>query len=93
MLENVVYSNQFKKDYKLSVKRNLDTGILTAVITSLINEEGLDARFRDHPLRDPKRYKDARECHLLPDWLLVYQVNKETSTLILMRTGTHSDLF
>lgn len=50
MLKDVVYSNQFKKDYKLSVKRNLDVNILMAVITSLTNEEELDAKFRDHPL-------------------------------------------
>lgn len=93
MLSDIVYSKQFKKDYKLAQKRGLDANILSTVVRSLFNEEPLDAKYKDHPLRDSKKYKGARECHLQPDWLLVYRVDGETLVLTLVRTGTHSDLF
>lgn len=83
----------FRKDYKLAVKRGLDTRLLEEVISLLAQEIPLPPKYRDHALTNSKRYKGMRECHILPDWLLVYRVEQGTLTLILARTGTHSDLF
>lgn len=67
--------------------------LLEEVISLLVQEIPLPPKYRDHALTNSKRYKGMRECHILPDWLLVYRVEQGTLTLILARTGTHSDLF
>lgn len=87
------FSGQFKKDYKLAVKRGFDPKKLEVVIDLLCKEEPLPESYRDHPLVNSRNYKGMRECHIQPDWLLVYQVVQETLILRLIRTGTHSDLF
>ncbi len=87
------YHTRFKKDYKLAVKRGCDAKKLTTVITKLANQEKLEAKYCDHPLTDSRNYKGMRECHIEPDWLLVYKVEAEELILNLIRTGTHSDLF
>lgn len=87
------FSGQFKKDYKLAVKRGFDPKKLEVVIDLLCKEEPLPESYRDHPLVNSRNYKGMRECHIQPDWLLVYQVTQETLILRLIRTGTHSDLF
>ena len=90
----VEFTGQFKKDYKLAVKRGCDPKKLEAVITLLVNEQALPEKYRDHALTNSRNYKDMRECHIDPDWLLVYKVLKETLILrLLIRTGNHSDLF
>ena len=89
----VEFTGQFKKDYKLAVKRGCDSKELEAVITLLVNEQPLPEKYRDHALTNSRNYKDMRECHIEPDWLLVYKVLKETLILRLIRTGSHSDLF
>ena len=89
----VAFTGQFKKDYKLAVKRGCDPKELEKVITLLVNEQPLPEKYRDHALTNPRDYKDMRECHIEPDWLLVYKVVKETLILRLIRTGSHSDLF
>jgi mRNA interferase YafQ len=81
--------SQFKKDYKRCVKRGYEIEKLHDVIQSLASENGLEARFRDHALLG--EYKDCRECHIEPDWLLIYLCSE--TELVLVRTGTHSDLF
>ena len=81
--------SQFKKDYKRCVKRGYEIEKLHNVIQSLASEKGLEARYRDHDLLG--EYKDCRECHIEPDWLLIYLLNE--TELVLVRTGTHSDLF
>ncbi len=80
---------QFKKDVKRLVKRGKNILKLKSIITSLVNADQLPARYKDHQLRGT--LKDCRECHIEPDWLLMYRI--EGSTLCLIRTGTHSDLF
>ena len=89
----VKYRSQFKKDYKRALKRGLDPEALRIVIDKLINNEILDAKYRDHQLVDSRKYKGVRECHIQNDWLLIYYSDQENLILTLVRTGTHSDLF
>ena len=87
------FSGQFKRDYKLAIKRGCDPKKLEEVITLLCNEQPLPEAYRDHALTNSRNYKDMRECHIEPDWLLVYKVVRQTLILKLIRTGSHSDLF
>ena len=90
MLE-IVPSNQFKKDLKLAKKRELELAHLREVVNTLATEGKLDKKYREHSLTG--EYCGFRECHIEPDWLLVYRINEEALELFLFRTGTHSDLF
>ena len=87
----IVPTSQFKKDYKLMKKRGLDMRKLEDVIDTLASETPLEARFSDHELTG--QYKGFRECHIAPDWLLIYAVNRDELILTAARTGSHSDLF
>ena len=88
----IVRSNQFKKDVKrLSRSGSKDMSKLREVIVTLVNEEPLDKKYRNHPLVN--NWKGCLECHIGPDWLLIYRVNKEKRELELVRTGSHSELF
>ena len=89
----IEFATQFKKDYKLAKKRGLDVQKLADVMTLLQNEIPLPEKYRDHALINSRDYQNARECHIEPDWLLVYQIREEILSLKLLRTGTHSDLF
>ncbi len=89
----IEFSGQFKKDYKLAIKRGCDPKHLEEVVTLLANEQPLPPRYRDHALVPTREYRNARECHIEPDWLLIYRVTQGTLILTLIRTGTHSDLF
>jgi mRNA interferase YafQ len=80
---------QFKRDVKRLEKRGKDLGKLREVLLALSRGEGLSQRYSDHPLLG--QYTGTRECHLEPDWLLIYELTEDE--LILIRTGTHSDLF
>ena len=82
---------RFKKDYKLIKKRGYDVRRLEDVVKILAKGEALPAEYLDHPLKGD--YKGCRECHVAPDWLLIYEVVENTLKLYLTRTGTHSDLF
>ena len=86
---NIRRVNKFKKDYKRCVKRGCDTGKLHDIIDLLSNENKLDAKHRDHTFLGA--YRDCRECHIEPDWLLIYQLLDDE--IILIRTGTHAGLF
>ena len=79
------------KDLRLAKKRNLDLTILDDVVMKLANQEKLEDKYHDHALFG--EYKDFRECHIKPDWLLVYTIDDEELELFLFRTGTHADLF
>lgn len=87
------FTSQFKKDYKLALKRGCNPKELEVVITLLVNEQPLPEKYRDHALVNSRNYKDMRECHIEPDWLLVYKVYQDMLILRLIRTGSHSDLF
>lgn len=89
----IEFSGQFKKDYKLAIKRGCDPSLLEQVISLLANEQPLPEKYRDHALTTSRNYKNVRECHIEPDWLLIYRTEKERLILQLVRTGTHSDLF
>lgn len=87
------FTNQFKKDFKLAQKRGLDMKELERVIIMLCNEQRLPDKYRDHCLINSRDYKGVRECHIEPDWLLIYKIEKDYLILKLIRTGSHSDLF
>ena len=84
-------SNQFKKDLKLAAKRGYKIELLTDVIKKLANGEVLEPKYKDHQLSG--NFGFYRECHIQPDWLLIYEIDGEQLILLLSRTGTHSDLF
>lgn len=87
----VRYTAQFKKDFKRAKKRGLPMEELKVVLECLAAERPLDLRYRDHALTG--EYAMFRECHIRPDWLLIYRIHNEVMELIAQRTGSHSDLF
>lgn len=89
ILTNDQIRNQ--KDYKLAKRRDMNIALLKDIVTKLANGEPLDARHKDHPLSGD--WIGHRECHIQPDWLLVYRIENDILVLTLSRTGTHSDLF
>ena len=91
MKYEVKFTNQFKKDFKLAKKQNKDLNKLFDVVNILAEGGILEAKYRDHDLSG--MYKDTRECHIEPDWLLVYEIQNDVLVLILYRLGTHSELF
>lgn len=84
------FTSQFKKDYKLMIKQGKDIALLDNVIEIIQKGEKLDAKYRDHALSGA--YRGFRECHIQPDWLLVYYIENQIMTLTLVRTGSHSNL-
>ena len=86
----VRYSAQFKKDFKLAKKRGLPLQELKDVLERLASEKPLDEKYYDHPLKG--KYVSFRECHIRPDWLLIYRIDHDELVLVAQRTGTHSDL-
>lgn len=94
-MRTIVPSNQFKRDLRLMKRRGLDIGKLLAVIDQLADDLVLAESLKDHPLVG--NYKGFRECHIEPNWLLIYRKDDDESLelheLLLARTGTHSDLF
>lgn len=89
----IEYPSVFRKDYKRAIKRGCRPEDFQMVLKMLQNREPLPAKYRDHELVNSRKYRNVRECHINPDWLLVYQIIEERLVLKLMRTGTHSDLF
>jgi mRNA interferase YafQ len=86
---NLIYTTQFKKDFKRVSNQNKDISKLETVIEILLSGNVLDPQYRDHSLTG--KWKNHRDCHIEPDWILIYQLTKEF--LILERTGSHSELF
>lgn len=84
-------TNGFKKDYKLAIKRGLKIELLEDVVASLAMGKPLPDKNKDHALTG--NWALHRECHILPDWLLIYRIEADVLVLTLSRTGTHSDLF
>ena len=91
MNRDIVWTTQFKKDYKLALKRHMDIELLDNIIRCLSCGEVLPEKNKDHALSGD--WVGHRECHILPDWLLVYRIEDDILVLTLARTGTHSDLF
>ncbi len=84
-------TNRFIKDLKLARKRNLDENKLNDIVKLLANGDPLPEKNRDHALVGD--YKGCRECHITPDWLLIYSIEEVLKVITLIRTGSHSDLF
>lgn len=82
---------RFRKDFKRIKKRGRDVSLLREVLEKLCSKESLEARYKDHALIGS--YIGFRECHIQPDWLLIYAVNDDKLTLVASRTGSHADLF
>lgn len=93
MKYTVEVTSRFKKEYKQAKKRGCNLEELKKVVSILANGDALPDKYRDHDLVNSKGYKDMRECHINPDWLLVYKISESILVLTLVRTGTHSDLF
>lgn len=82
---------QFRKDFKRIKRRGLDLTLLQDVLDKLCAQEPLGERYKDHALSGP--YVGFRECHIQPDWLLIYSINSNELILVASRTGSHADLF
>jgi mRNA interferase YafQ len=86
-----VFLNSFKKDYKRIEKRGWDKTYMDIVLKELVNDKKLSIKYKDHKLKGI--FKDCRECHIFPDWLLIYKIEEKENKIIFIRTGSHSDLF
>lgn len=91
MNREIVWTSRFKKDYKLAMKRHLNIDLLDDIIRTLSRDESLPEQNKDHALTGD--WVGHRECHIQPDWLLIYRIEDDVLVLTLARTGTHSDLF
>ena len=87
----VKFTTAYKKSYKLMKKRGLDISLLDAVVDTLRQGKQLDEKYRDHGLTG--KYQGFRECHIKPDWLLVYLIENDILVLTLVDTGSHADIF
>ncbi|HET55203.1 MAG TPA: type II toxin-antitoxin system YafQ family toxin [Ignavibacteria bacterium] len=85
----LIYSTQFKKDYKKIKRQEKDVARLETVVKKLLKKEPLEPKYKDHKLTG--RWKSFRDCNIEPDWILIYQLTDDA--LILERTSSHSDLF
>lgn len=91
MKYEIKFTSQFKKDLKQAKKQNKELDELWEVVGTLANGENLDAKYKDHSLSGD--YKGTHECHIEPDWLLIYEKKNDILVLILYRLGSHSELF
>lgn len=91
MTYSIEFTNQYLKDLRLARKRGLDEGLLNKVIKTMSCGEELPRKHKDHPLSG--NYSGYRECHITPDWLLIYSKSDALRIIKLVRTGSHSDLF
>jgi mRNA interferase YafQ len=87
----LAFTRQYLRDLKSARKRHLDENKLNALILQLLVGEKLPLKNRDHALKGD--YKGCRECHIYPDWLLIYSVDESIKLITLIRTGSHADLF
>ena len=93
MKYEIIMTSAFKKELKNLKTRNKDLSKLNEIVNKLANDEKLDLKNRDHSLVNNLRFQNCRECHIEPDWLLVYKKNYDELILFLIETGSHSDLF
>jgi len=96
-IENTIYeietTSKFDKQLKKAFKQGKDIEKLIQIVEKLANKEHIDAKFKDHQLINDKTYKDCRELHIEPDWLLIYKYQDNSLILVLFVTGSHSELF
>ena len=93
MIKEIKRTAQFKKDYKKAIKQGYKEAYFKKVLKYLVQQKPLPEKYRDHALQLTKEYKNVRECHIHPDWLLIYRISKKELILELIRTGSHSELF
>ena len=93
MKYSINYTTKFKKQYKKLKKQGKDLKKLYEIIERIANGEILESKYKNHKLLKTKLYRDYKECHIEPDWLLIYQLNNDKLILLLCATGTHSELF
>ena len=93
MKYEIILTSAFKKELKNIKKINKDLSKLTEIVNKLANDIELDIKNRDHRLVNNLRFQNCRECHIEPDWLLVYKKDNNNLFLFLIETGSHSDLF
>ncbi|MDO4296867.1 MAG: type II toxin-antitoxin system YafQ family toxin [Lachnospiraceae bacterium] len=91
MKYRLILTGKFKKSLKLAKKRGLDLSLMDKVVGTIQQGLPLEEKYRDHELKG--RYKGFRECHIQPDWLLIYLIENDILTLTLVDIGTHADLF
>ena len=96
-LKNTKYvvhtTSNFKSNYKKTLRRGKDEKKFLKVLGYLANGQTLEEKYKNHKLVDDKSYKNCYECHIEPDWLLVYKIEEDKLILLLSATGSHSDLF
>ncbi len=90
MLE-IAFSRQYLKDLRLVVRRNFPRAELDEVVRTLAERQALAPKYKDHALKG--QWIGYRECHIRPDWLLIYKIDRQRLTLVLTRTDSHTDLF
>lgn len=90
---NIKYTKEFKKSLKKVLKQGKKIDKLLKVVNILSKGETLDYKYKDHPLYNDKRFKDCRDCHIEPDWILIYKYLDNELILLLVNTGSHSDVF
>lgn len=89
---NIKYTKEFKKSLKKVLKQGKKIDKLLKVVNILSKGETLDYKYKDHLLYNDKRFKDCRDCHIEPDWILIYKYIDEDIILLLVNTGSHSDV-
>ena len=89
----IEFTNNFNRQFKKIVKQNKDISKFLKIVERLANNDVLELKYRNHNLENNKKYKNCKECHIEPDWLLIYQVQDDKLILLLFATGSHSDLF
>lgn len=87
------FTSNFKKQLKKAIKQNKNIDELLIVIVKLANKEKLDIKYRNHDLINDKTYKECSECHIRPDWLLIYKYVDDKLILVLFAIGSHSEIF
>ncbi len=86
-------TSRFNKNLKIIIKQNKDIEKLIKVVEQLANNQILDSKYKNHKLINDKNFKNCNECHIEPDWLLIYKIENNELILLLLATGSHSDLF
>lgn len=90
---HVQYTSRFKKEFKKVLKQGKDENLFLEVLNVIANGEALAEKYKNHKLINDKFFKECWECHIQPDWLLVYKIQDNELVLLLFATGSHSDLF
>lgn len=83
----------FRKHYKKCIKQGKDKTKLYKIIETLLNGQSLEEKHKDHMLINNRHYNNCRECHIEPDWLLIYKIEQDQLVLLLFEVGSHSELF